>query len=1045
MEIFYTHRKNEFVGLFIFLLFVSFSAGLSAQQILPFTSATTPAPTISTVQKDYLPQFTITHNKSSEIVAEYNFQGGLLHDSHYGSRNYELISIPQFASMSTPGRPALPVHTDHVFLPGNAKVSIEILSADTVVFPGHMIQPALTPAVDTEGADEPEFVIDQKVYNTNAFFPAQPVFVEGEQFLRGNKLLQVAVAPVQFNPVTQELRVFRHIKYKITYQSGKTFQDIRKNNSPQMMQMMRNISVNRAQIPELSSAAKAVEEVNYIIITDSAYQAAADTLARWKQMLGYHTEIISSTSWTAAMVKDSIHGRYHSATIKPDYFVILGDHDDVPAEIHQAPDNTNFGTDLYYACMDGSGDIVPDMAHGRIPVSNSTEALNVVLKMVNYERNPVDDASFYQKGTNCAYYQGYEYYGTTYTSRRFTHTSEEVRDYLQNQGYSIDRIYEADAGISPERYQNGFYSSGQLIPSDIQRSNGFQWDGDRNDIAASINQGRFYVFHRDHGYTGGIGWAHPEFVNHSGSPDVQNLYNGAKTPVVFSINCHTGDFTQPESFAETFLRHSNGGAVGVVAPSYYSFSGPNDGFAAGLFDAIWSNPGLIPDFGFGGINNPSLSIHGDIYTMGDVVNQALIRMIETWNTSSAHKQYTNELYHYFGDPAMRIFTQQPTAIAAQVPDTIIDFSIQINNANYSNALATLTYNGRILGKTILNNGAGIITFADSLEDVATLTLSAHNARPLVKSIYVDNTIKGHAPAYQAKNIQFDYNSNSKAVSLLVSWDAGDGDHRIVKINNTDTFTDPVDGEEYTADNFYQGNGEQVVYIGEGTEVLVENLMENSVYWFRVYEYNNEGVFTKYTTVEETGNPNAKTDEIPFPVELLSFNASTDNDGVTLEWETASEINNDYFIVEKVDNEKINVLGTVEGAGNSNQLNSYSYRDIAPHQGVNYYRLSQIDFDGTKESSDILAVSYSSNKQLIIQSVYRDGNELVLRLSGRRAGDMQANLYSLDGRLVGQWHLKDAQYDEGEIRLTLPNIPQSYYLFRLTGNHVNLSRKIAITP
>lgn len=1045
MKTFYPLTQKTIAVLLATVLLFSISTVMNAQKVLPFNTDNSRNQLTTDPYSEFTPMQSVSTFKNSEITNEYSFSGALLFDSHIGNRDYDVVTIPKFSSMSEPGKPALPEHVDNVLLPGNAKVHIEIVEATTTTYSNYYIQPAMTPAVDTEGADEPQFVIDHKTYSTDAFFPGSPVYIKSEQLLRGNKLVSVAIAPIQFNPVSKTLKVYTNIKYKVTYISGKTYQDLQMENSQQYLDMFQNISINKSQIPEFSVATKSLPTTpNYIIVTHDNYKAAADTLAKWKSMLGYSTEVISSSSWTAAMVKDSIHTRYHAASVKPDYFVIIGDHQDVPAEIHQAPNSNNFGTDLYYACMDGAGDYIPDMAHGRISVSSATEAMNVVLKMVNYERSPVADPTFYQKATNCAYYQGYEYQGQTYGSRRFLHTSEDVHSYLTNQGYTVERVYETDDNLNPTHYQNGYYSDGQAIPSDLLRSNGFQWDGDQHDIAASINDGRFYVFHRDHGYTDGWGWAHPFFANHPSAPHVQNLSNGNELPVVFSINCHTGEFTQAEAFAETFLRHSNGGAVGVVAPSFYSYSGPNDGFAAGLFDAIWSSPGLIPDFGSGGVSNPVVSSHNDIYTMGDVVNQALIRMMETWPGYGTQAQYTHELYHYFGDPAMRIFTAKPTAIAANVQDSITGFSISISNAAVSDAMATLYVDGELIAKTTLSNGSGTLSFTDSIEGNATVTISAHNSIPQIETVHIDNVIKQHPPVQQASNIDFKHDSVAKTISLTVTWTPGDGDHRLVKINDSDIFSDPVDGLEYTADNFYQNNGEQVVYVGDGSEVTVYGLNENTVYWFRVYEYNNEGVYTKYTTIEESGNPKNQIDDGgTFPVELLSFSGIQREERIELSWKTATEINNDHFVIEKIKGNQIIPLGHVKGAGMSSEIQEYIFNDENPEEGVNYYRLKQVDYNGNTEVFETIAVTYEQSSTLSLSNIHREGDELLFSVNGQVDGDLFISLNTVDGRLIEQRAVHSDELISGQLKISVPGCNQGYYILRLLANNQSISRKIAI--
>ncbi|MBK7971168.1 MAG: T9SS type A sorting domain-containing protein [Bacteroidetes bacterium] len=96
---------------------------------------------------------------------------------------------------------------------------------------------------------------------------------------------------------------------------------------------------------------------------------------------------------------------------------------------------------------------------------------------------------------------------------------------------------------------------------------------------------------------------------------------------------------------------------------------------------------------------------------------------------------------------------------------------------------------------------------------------------------------------------------------------------------------------------------------------------------------------------------------PLPVELINFDANpVDNKEVLCSWVTASEINNDFFTLERSRN-GINFehVGTVDGAGNSNVTLSYSFTDKNPYPGISYYRLRQTDFDGETSNSPIVAV------------------------------------------------------------------------------------------
>jgi hypothetical protein len=672
------------------------------------------------------------------IHISYHFDDAAVINKTEKNDRYQVLAIKNFSHLQEVGKPALPSHIDLVAIPEGADYELTIQHDIALVKNNYRIYPALQPARDTEGAPEPEFEIDRDFYKKDQIYPAEPIRIREIIRIRGLRYAMVEITPIQYNPATGQIFMHENLTYELRFKGASHFMDYRQH-SKSALDYMSNFPLNaqslKSDIQQYAGNQGIMQNTgnakNYIIITHANFLAAADSLARWKRQLGYSVEVVSQSSWTSAQVDSTVHALYNNWTPKPDYLLIMGDHQFVPAKVITNSGGNQFGTDLYYVCMDGTGDYVPDMAKGRISANTAADALLQVSKIINYERNPVSDSSFYQNGLNCAQYQDDDNNG--YADRRFAHTSEDIRNYTTSKGYAVQRIYYTASNVNPTYYNNGYYSpAGTAIPNVLKKSNGFNWNGGSTDIKNAINAGKFYVFHRDHGYSGGSGWAHPYFTNSK----IGLLNNGDKLPVVFSINCHTGEFTLNSCFAETFMRKSNGGAVGVVAASYYSYSGYNDGLSIGMIDAIWSNPGLVPVFGNGGINNPGITPHTDIVTMGDVLNHGLIREVQTWGGNNTGTRYTHELFHYFGDPAMRIWTEQPQQLTANFDTTFncTDTALVISNCNDSNAIVTLTDNNQLLARIQLVNGNGSIPLFNLQGMNFTLTISARDMRPLIKPI-----------------------------------------------------------------------------------------------------------------------------------------------------------------------------------------------------------------------------------------------------------------------------------------------------------------------
>ena len=156
--------------------------------------------------------------------------------------------------------------------------------------------------------------------------------------------------------------------------------------------------------------------------------------------------------------------------------------------------------------------------------------------------------------------------------------------------------------------------------------------------------------HRDHGDA--YKWEHPSYL----ISDINQLNNGDKLPIVFSLNCLTGKFNGRTCFSESFLRRQSGGCVAIYAATEESYSGYNDVMAGGMFDAIWCSPGLR-------ITLPKHSNSGGItptptYRLGQILDQSFNRMQEVCGSNS-YVTYTKEIFHCFGDPSMMFPTETP--------------------------------------------------------------------------------------------------------------------------------------------------------------------------------------------------------------------------------------------------------------------------------------------------------------------------------------------------------------------------------------------------
>lgn len=141
-----------------------------------------------------------------------------------------------------------------------------------------------------------------------------------------------------------------------------------------------------------------------------------------------------------------------------------------------------------------------------------------------------------------------------------------------------------------------------------------------------------------------------------------------------------------------------------------------------------------------------------------------------------------------------------------------------------------------------------------------------------------------------------------------------------------------------------------------------------------------------------------------PIELISFTAKPLSTKIILEWSTASEIHNDYFTVEhSTDAFNFEVLGNVDGAGNSTAVLSYSLEDLSPETGVNYYRLKQTDYDNHSTFSEIISSVFVSNSDISF-NLYpnpNSGDLANVSIAGLWSQKLQIEVFDILGKQVFQ--------------------------------------------
>ncbi|MFT3885434.1 MAG: T9SS type A sorting domain-containing protein [Flavobacteriales bacterium] len=162
---------------------------------------------------------------------------------------------------------------------------------------------------------------------------------------------------------------------------------------------------------------------------------------------------------------------------------------------------------------------------------------------------------------------------------------------------------------------------------------------------------------------------------------------------------------------------------------------------------------------------------------------------------------------------------------------------------------------------------------------------------------------------------------------------------------------------------------------------------------------------------------------PLPIELLRFEAVPGGKVVRCTWTTAVEADNDRFLVERgADAVAFDPVGIVPGAGNSQHLIDYAFDDPAPLEGLSYYRLRQIDRDGTSTVSPVVPVLFQSDPGLVITE---DG-----QVYHHMAAGSLCTVFDAGGRSL--W---DGRADAPTFRLPVERFNQGVYILRISDGAI----------
>jgi hypothetical protein len=174
------------------------------------------------------------------------------------------------------------------------------------------------------------------------------------------------------------------------------------------------------------------------------------------------------------------------------------------------------------------------------------------------------------------------------------------------------------------------------------------------------------------------------------------------------------------------------------------------------------------------------------------------------------------------------------------------------------------------------------------------------------------------------------------------------------------------------------------------------------------------------------------------VELLHFTAKPNHQTTILTWSTATEENNAYFNIQRsIDGKNFETIGRKTGKGTTYEVQAYTFIDESPMNGLNYYHLQQVDFDGKFENHKIVSVLIAADKNEVAIVPTQVHNQFDIIFTEILDANTQLNIYNSNGQLVKS---ENINIDANRKTIDVTELQVGMYFVRLTVNQTIITKR-----
>lgn len=625
-------------------------------------------------------------------------------DVKTGKGEFTRLQAESYTGSDNYGSPQLPVLRKLIELPQGTEPQVKIISYTVSEYnlADYGISKQLFPAQPpvSKSAINPELVYNPLAYQQNSFIGGELATVDVLGMLRGTRLGRLNISPVQYNPVTNTIRVYDNLVIDVTFKNADislTKSEKRRFDSPYFRSVYSRL-INYQQTDNMRDTMSKFP-IKYVIVSPQMFQAALQPFVEWKTKKGF-TVVEAYTNnpevgTTTTSIKNYLHGLYTASTPSdpaPSFVLFVGDVAQIPA----FDCNDGHVSDLYYC--EYSGDYLPEVYYGRFSATTVGQLQPQIDKTLEYEQYLMPDPSFLNEVVMVAGADG---------SHQMTWGNGQIN-------YGTSMYFNAAHGLTSHTYLQPEPSGGNYSQL----------------IQDNVSDGVGYANYTAHGSSSG--WADPSFS----ISDIPSLQNANKYPLMVGNCCSTSTY-DTDCFGEELLRANNKGALGYIGGSNSSYWDEDYWWGVGV-KPISANP--VYDPANLGAYDRTFHENGEPY---DEWYSSMDQMIFAGNlavteSSSGMKQYYWEIYCLMGDPSLMVYYSEPPAMNVSYSQLmpLSSSSFTVNTEPY--AYVAISKDGVLYGAVEADAmGLAIVPLTPiTVPGTADVVVTKQNRQPFIGTVVV---------------------------------------------------------------------------------------------------------------------------------------------------------------------------------------------------------------------------------------------------------------------------------------------------------------------